>query len=30
MSLYWIGLGLFLVVVIAGVIYANTGNRFQR
>ena len=30
MPLLWIGLGLFLVVVIAGVIYANTGNRFQR
>lgn len=30
MSLHWIGLGLFLAVIIAGLIYANTGNRFQR
>ena len=30
MALLWIGLGLFLVVIVAGLIYMNTGNRFHR
>ena len=30
MVLLWVGLGLFLVVLIAGLVYANTGNRFAR
>lgn len=29
MALLWIGLILFLIVIICGVIYANTGNRFS-
>lgn len=30
MWLYYVGIGLFLVVVFGTVIYANTGNRFQK
>lgn len=30
MWLLWLGLGLFLVVCLGGVIYMNTGNRFRR
>lgn len=30
MWLFWLGLGLFLVVCLGGVIYMNTGNRFRR
>lgn len=30
MLLLWVGLGLFFAVIIGGVIYMNTGNRFQR
>ena len=30
MLFLWIGLGLFFVVCIGGVIYMNTGNRFHR
>lgn len=28
-ALLWIGLAVFLTVIISGVIYANTGNRFM-
>ncbi len=24
----WLGLGLMMAVIVAGVVYANTGNRF--
>lgn len=30
MWILWVGLCLFLVVCIGGIIYANTGNRFKR
>lgn len=30
MVLLWIGLALFLAVTVAGVAYANTGNRFRK
>lgn len=30
MWLLWLGLGLFMAVCFGGVIYMNTGNRFQR
>ena len=30
MALFWGGLALFFVVTFGGVIYANTGNRFQK
>lgn len=30
MSLLWIGLGLFFVTAIGGVIYMNTGNRYRK
>ena len=30
MVLYWIGLGLFMVAIIAGIVYANTGDRFKK
>lgn len=30
MWLLWLGLGLFLVVCLGGVIYMNTGSRFRR
>ena len=30
MWLYWAGLAAFLAVILGGVIYANTGNRFQK
>lgn len=30
MWLYWVGIVLFLVSVVGGVIYANTGRRFQK
>ena len=30
MALLWIGQVLFIVIIIAGVIYANTGNRFKK
>ncbi len=30
MALLWIGLGFFMVIMIAGIVYANTGNRFKR
>lgn len=29
-SLYWVGMTLFLAVVIGGVIYMNTGNRCKK
>ncbi len=29
-ALYWIGMTLFLLVVIGGVIYLNTGNRCRK
>lgn len=29
MVLFWLGFGLFLAVVIAAVVYMNTGNRFR-
>lgn len=29
-SLLWTGLSLFLAVVVAGLIYANTGHRFEK
>lgn len=29
-SLHFIGLGLFLFIILGGVIYASTGNRFNR
>lgn len=30
MALLWAGLILFCIVILAGVIYANTGNRFMK
>ena len=30
MALLWIGQALFIVIIITGVIYANTGNRFKK
>lgn len=30
MALFWVGLTLFFAVIIGGVVYANTGNRFQK
>lgn len=30
MPLHFVGLGLFIVIVLAGVVYANTGDRFKR
>ena len=30
MWLYWVGIVLFLVSVVGGVIYVNTGRRFQK
>lgn len=30
MILLWIGLCLFMVVIVAGLIYLNTGNRFKK
>ena len=30
MWLFWLGFALFLAVAVAGVIYANTGNRFRK
>ena len=30
MALLWIGLCLFMLVVLFGVIYMNTGNRFKK
>ena len=30
MALLWIGQALFLIIIIVGVIYANTGNRFKK
>lgn len=30
MWLYWVGIGLFLAVVIGAVVYFNTGNRFRK
>lgn len=30
MDLYWVGLALFLIVIIAGLIYMNTGNRYKK
>ena len=30
MLLFWIGFGLFVITTIVGVVYANTGDRFQR
>ena len=30
MVLFWVGLVLFFAVTIGGVVYANTGNRFQK
>lgn len=30
MWLLWIGLAMFLAVIVAGVVYANTGNRFHK
>ena len=29
-ALLWAGIALFLVVIVAGLIYANTGNRFEK
>ena len=29
-ALLWTGIALFLVVIVAGLIYANTGNRFEK
>ena len=29
-AVYWTGIGLFLAVIIAGVVYMNTGHRFER
>ncbi len=29
MLLFWIGFGLFVITTIVGVVYANTGDRFQ-
>ena len=29
-ALYWVGMVLFLVVIIGGVIYMNTGNRLKK
>ena len=29
-ALFWLGITLFLVAVIGGVIYANTGHRFEK
>ncbi len=29
-GLLWTGIALFLVVIVAGLIYANTGNRFEK
>ena len=29
-ALIWIGQGLFLITIVAGLIYMNTGNRFQK
>lgn len=30
MTLLWIGLGLFVVIIIVGVVYMNTGNRYKK
>jgi len=30
MALLWIGLALFIIVIIIGVVYLNTGNRFKK
>lgn len=30
MALLWVGLALFFAALIAGVVYANTGNRFKK
>ncbi len=30
MALYWLGLALFFIVVFAGIVYANTGDRFKK
>lgn len=29
-ALLWTGIALFLVVTVAGLVYANTGNRFEK
>ena len=30
MALLWVGIGLFFAVIAAGVVYMNTGKRFQK
>lgn len=30
LCLFWIGFGVFLIVLFGGIAYANTGNRFQK
>lgn len=30
MALLWLGMALFLLLTVAGAIYANTGNRFRK
>ena len=30
MVLFWLGLALFFIAVLAGIVYANTGDRFKK